>query len=118
MKYLIFLSLFSYSVAAKENLACKGIVRTESNVFYSEWSFIHNNIEGLVNINYAKKNRKALFRLSLDKNRNINGSGKWISNRNNKNSFLRLYYKLAEKTFVLNNIVEQIENFRVQGKCN
>ena len=118
MRYFIFSILFSLSVKANEEFSCKGIVRTESNVFYSEWNFIYNHIEGLVNVNYANKNRQALFRISKNKNGNINGSGKWVSNRINKNSLLRFYYKLEDRTFILNSIVEPIEDFRIQGKCN
>ncbi len=118
MRYFIFFILFSLSVKANQDFSCIGIVRTESNVFYSEWNFIYNHIEGLVNINYANKNRQALFRITKNKNGNINGSGKWVSNRMNKNSFLRLFYKLDDRTFILNMIIEPLEYFRVQGKCN
>ncbi len=118
MKYFILFMLVSFSVRADYQLFCMGSVRVDSKVFYSEWVFNYNQIDGLVDINYSKLNRKALFKISFNENGNINGSGKWILKRRNSNSFLKILYKIDEKVFIFKDILDLDDGFRAKGKCN
>ena len=114
--FLIIMTNTSYATTIDYyDFKCIGVLRIKDSSFLANWEikFI-NDTSATLDFFYDKKKRSADLRISIQKNQDFYGNGKWRAQTAQVGRFVRLKYTNTSKKILLGGANTQ---FRAEGKC-